>query len=298
MSLIYDNLRALHAQTAEDGPQRPSSAIDRPPRRGRSLSRRSPEAVMFIVVGVGLGVAVVVGVWLHWSAPGSAAATAAIVTASSSAEASPAAIAVPPMAESSVAELRVAEPVELAQTPAEPKREPEASARALASTTEPVQERTPEPLAEAVPAVPAEAISAVTAAVTASAPSPAEVNRLRNRLVMAIDGQDDELVEATLAALRDKLGEDSAFYQRIQAFTWLRAQQWDKAEQAYDALLLQHGDDAEARFNSGRLALRRGDLPKAEQRLRPLQRHPDYRQTVASMLAELDRQQRHAQAVR
>lgn len=238
---------------------------------------------MASVVGVGVGLAGVVVLWLQFAAPDrdlqiesfSTPATAALVQPPAELGRWPAEERVPILAQPIIRTL--------VETP-------------LERSTGTVTETSVVPLPDEP--VEVEVAPAVTAALTVSAPSPVEVNRLRNRLVMAIDAQDDQMVETTLLALRDKLGEQSVFYQRLQAFTWLRSQQWLEAEQAYDALLLQHGDDADARFNSGRLALRRGDLDKAEQRLRPLQRHPDYRQDVASMLAELDRYQRHTQAVR
>ena len=245
---------------------------------------------MFSVVGAGLGLAAVVGVWWHWNAPGSAPEAPLTAAVSASANAPEADLAAPWIAEVPA----IAAVVQQAARPALAAVVETASEAEPTPAPAPESELEPEPVSDTTP----EPATAITAAVTASAPSPAEVNRLRNRLVMAIDSQDHDMVEATLATLRDTLGEESVFYQRLQAFTWLRSQQWAEAEQAYDALLLQHGDDADARFNSGRLALRRGDLDKAEQRLRPLQRHPEYRQAVAAMLAELDRQQRHAQAVR
>lgn len=300
MSLIYDNLRALQAQTAEDGPPRPVSASSaRPPRRGQSRPRRSPEVVMVSVVGIGLGLAAVVGLGLHWSAPGSAPDRSATLVVSPPATAAPQAIGRglaggPVQWPIEMQVQAMAHPMGLAESEPPPSewRSERPDGRGVESSL--ASEATPEPVSVPVPVL--SAAAAVT--VTASAPNPADVNRLRNRLIMAIDSQDNAGIEAALSELGDKLGQDSVFYQRMKAFAWLRLQQWAEAEQAYDSLLLQYGDDAEARFNSGRLALRRGDLDKAEQRLRPLQRHPEYRQAVAALLAELDRHQRHAQAVR
>lgn len=156
----------------------------------------------------------------------------------------------------------------------------------------PVSEPVPEPAVRPEAKSPVRDEPAPATVVVSSAPTPMVVNRLRSQLILALDDGDVSKREATLGELRDLLEADSPFLRRIEAFVLLRTQQWRAAELAYDALLLENREDADARFHSGWLAIRRGDHEKAENRLRPLQRHPEYRQQVAGLLAEIDRQAR------
>jgi len=146
----------------------------------------------------------------------------------------------------------------------------------------------PEPAAEAQPLV-VEEPAPVLARVTTAAPARQSVEALRGQLLLALESGQYTQATLVLGQLQQQLGDDSGFYRRIQAYYLLRTEQLEAAEAAYDAILISSPEDGDARLNSGWLAMQRGDLNKARNRLRPLMTDSRYRSQATPLMAEIDR---------
>lgn len=280
MSLIFDNLKALEAANAGDG-QAPSvarAATVGLARRAGLTPLLSHWLLVLRPVGLGMALSAVVGVGVWWALEmevGSPPAPAQPLTEQRQPlQASPPVNLASNWAVSSTPPAFTAAPI---QPPSQV-----ASAPVAASS-----ERVPQP-------TPASITPVVAQPSPSSSPSPRAIAHLRSSVLQALDRGDDDEVTARLAELTAELGEDSPFVRRLSAFVLLRSGQWAEAERAYDALLTVQPNDAEARFNSGWLAMQRGDHDKARQRLRPLQRHPEFGTQAATWMAELDRHARQA----
>ncbi len=286
MSLIFDNLKALQAAVSDQAgtlPGRHGNAAGGR-RRSRRLDRLGPAIGAVLLAGL-MGVG-----WLVFLMPDPALQPRQVAPGALEPAAPPEPMAaVDPVPAPVPVSLPVPVPVEALPTLAMGAAEAVVPVRSIPA---PLAARTPAPARVQRPAEPSGPAQPASLVVSA-APAPALVNRLRSQLILALDQGDAQAHAAALNELRALLGDESLFIQRMEAFVLLRTQAWDAAELAYDALLLGNPDDAEARFNSGWLAMRRGDMDKAERRLRTLQRHPEYRQQVAGLLADLDR---HARA--
>lgn len=295
MSLIFDNLRSLQTATSESGRLSHAGPTRR---RGMSVTGRLRGRSWLLLVLVALGGLTASGVVLlslNGSLPKVVPAQPALKIENEGAGLVASEDNEPPSQSPELA-FNTAHLQPLALEPQSEATSPPGAQSNQNSAQDapflPVSEPVPEPAVRPEAKSPVRDEPAPATVVVSSAPTPMVVNRLRSQLILALDDGDVSKREATLGELRDLLEADSPFLRRIEAFVLLRTQQWRAAELAYDALLLENREDADARFHSGWLAIRRGDHEKAENRLRPLQRHPEYRQQVAGLLAEIDRQAR------
>ncbi|MGM0632496.1 MAG: tetratricopeptide repeat protein [Pseudomonadota bacterium] len=123
-------------------------------------------------------------------------------------------------------------------------------------------------------------------------PERQQVETMRSRLLLALEAGQNEQARQVLEQLDQQMGNDSAFVRRMRAYYLLNTGQFDEAEDAYDRVLIDNPQDAEARLNSGWLAWQREDLVKARNRLRPLLTDDRFGDQASTYMNAIERQAR------